>query len=143
LLAWFACIAAIRLGTFTAGSVQNGLSLPSIFILFLSPMFAAAKDAMASKAAQSYLNNLIARYGTVQELKIDSRAKTLAAVCLLNGERTPITVRADRYVIERAGDKTFVRVESCYCDRPWIQNLLSDFAKDRRIELPSWAAAAL
>lgn len=106
-------------------------------------MFTAAKDAMASKAAQSYLNNLIARYGTVQELKIDSRNKTLSAVCLLTGERAPITVRADRYVIESVGDKKFVRVESCTCDRAWIQNLLTDFAKNRRVELPSWAAAAL
>ncbi len=106
-------------------------------------MFAAAKDAMASKAAQSYVNNLIARYGTVQELKLDSRNKTVTAICLLKGERAPITVRADRYVVETVGEKKFVRVESCTCDRPWLQNLLSDFAQGRRVELPSWAAAAL
>lgn len=29
------------------------------------------------------------------------------------------------------------------CSRPWLHNLLEDYAKNRRVELPGWAAAAL
>src|SRR5438477_271233 len=49
-------------------------------------MFNAAKDALTSRSAQVWANNLIARYGKVQALKIDSRLKTLEVTCLLDGE---------------------------------------------------------
>ena len=107
------------------------------------PVFTAAKDSMASKAAQVYLNKLIARYGKVQELKLDSRAKTIRATCLLEGETQPIVVHAENYVIESEGDKKFIRIASCSCNRPWLQNLITDFLQTRRIELPSWAASNL
>src|ERR1035437_32831 len=56
-----------------------------------SYMFTAAKDVLASKAAQTWANSLIARYGNVQGLKINSRLKSLEVSCLLDGEPTPIT----------------------------------------------------
>jgi hypothetical protein len=106
-------------------------------------MFTAAKDAMASKAAQSYANKLIARYGKVTELKLDSTQKTIAAICVLDGERDPITVRVGKYVIEDVGSKKYISARDCTCSRPWAQSLLADFVEGRRVELPPWAASAL
>ena len=106
-------------------------------------MIFAAKDAIASKAAQAYLNDLIRRYGTVQRLKIDSRNSRMEAVCLLNGEAEPISVEVSKYVIINEGPKRFIQVAACSCSRPWVQALLRDFAEGRRVELPPWAAAAL
>lgn len=106
-------------------------------------MFTAAKDAMASQAARSYVNGLIKRYGEVRELRIDSRAKSVDITCTLLGERDPVTVRIDRYHIETAGAKHFVEVKACSCSRAWLQALLEDHACGRRVELPAWAAAAL
>lgn len=106
-------------------------------------MFSAAKDAMASRAAQAYVNNRIARYGQLQELRIDSRAHTMEGTCLLHGEREAITVYVDRYEIaERSGTK-FLTVQKCRCARPWLQHLLTDFVEGRSVELPGWAASAL
>ena len=106
-------------------------------------MFNAAKDALASRAAQVWANNLIARYGKVQDLKIDSRRKTMEVSCLLDGEPTPITIRIENYVVETERDKKFLRATDFSCTRPWLQNLLRDFGPRQRIELPPWAAAAL
>ncbi len=106
-------------------------------------MFNAAKDVLASRAAQSWANNLIARYGEVQNLKIDSRGKTLEASCLLDGEVTPITIKVEHYEVETDGDKKFLRATRFSCTRPWLQNVLMDFGPRQRIELPAWAAAAL
>ena len=106
-------------------------------------MFDAAKDALASRAAQVWANNLIARYGKVQDLKIDSRRKTMEISCLLDGEPTPITIRIENYVVETERDKKFLRATDFSCTRPWLQNLLRDFGPRQRIELPPWAAAAL
>lgn len=106
-------------------------------------MFTAAKDALTSRAAQSWVNNLIARYGKLQDLTIDTRRKTVAVTCLLDGEATPITIRIDNYVVETAGEKKFIRATGFSCTRPWLQNVLTDHGPRQRIELPPWAAAAL
>jgi hypothetical protein len=106
-------------------------------------MFTAAKDALASRAALVWANHLIARYGKVQDLKIDSRRKTVEVSCLLDGEPTPITIRIENYVVETERGKKFIRATDFSCTRPWLQNFLTDFGRRQRIELPRWAAAAL
>ncbi|MCX6953564.1 MAG: hypothetical protein NTV51_15545 [Verrucomicrobia bacterium] len=106
-------------------------------------MFTAAKDALASRTAQSWANGLLARYGKVQDLKIDSRGKRLEVTCLLIGEASAITIKADRYEIETEGTKKFLRVSGFSCTRPWLQSVLQDHAERKRIELPAWAAAVL
>jgi hypothetical protein len=106
-------------------------------------MFTAAKDVLASKAAQTWANTLIARYGKVQNVKIDSRGKTLVVSCLLDGEPTPITISIENYVVETEQNKKFIRATGFSCSRPWLQNFLTDFGPKQRIELPPWAAAVL
>jgi hypothetical protein len=108
-----------------------------------SYMFTAAKDVLASKAAQTWANTLIARYGKVQEVKIDSRGKTLVVTCLLDGEPTSITIRITDYVVETDQNKKFIRATGFSCSRPWLHNFLTDFGPKQRIELPPWAAAVL
>ncbi len=106
-------------------------------------MFTAAKDALASRSAQAWANNLIGRYGKVQELKIDSRLKTIEVQCMLEGEVSPITVKVENYVVETEGGKKFIRANGFSCTRPWLQNVLTDHGTRQRIELPPWAAAVL
>ncbi|MFA6960249.1 MAG: hypothetical protein WC205_05830 [Opitutaceae bacterium] len=106
-------------------------------------MFTAAKDAVASQVARSYVNGLIKRYGEVRELKIDSRSKTVVVVCELKGEAEPVTVHVEAYRIVAEGEERFVEIAACSCSRPWMHNLLQDHVRDRRLKLPVWAAAAL
>lgn len=106
-------------------------------------MFTAAKDAMASQAARRYVNGLIARYGEVSDLRIDSKAKTVDLTCTLIGEHEPVTVKVEGYRIKKDGERHFVEIQDCSCSRRWLENLLQDHARGRRLELPSWAAAVL
>jgi len=106
-------------------------------------MFNFAKDAMTSKAAQAYVNSRIARYGRVERLKIDSAGRQIEVVCALEGEAEPITVRVNRYTVHEEGGRRFLEVQAVSCSRPWLQRLLEDYGKNRRVELPGWAAAAL
>ena len=106
-------------------------------------MFNTAKDALASRGAQAWANTQIARYGQVQNLKIDSGHKTIELTCQLEGEPTPVTLKILNYVIETEGNKTFIRATGFSCTRPWLQNFLTDFGQRQRLELPRWAAAAL
>lgn len=106
-------------------------------------MFTAAKDAVASRGAQAYLNKLIAPYGKLTAFRIDSRRQTVEGVCLLHGESVPITVTVGKYVIEEVGAKSYIYATHCTCSRPWAQSLLRDFVEGRRLDLPGWAAAVL
>ena len=106
-------------------------------------MFTAAKDALTSRAAQTFLNDRISRYGKVQRLKIDSERKQLEIVCVLDGEATPIAIQVGNYTVRQEGSKKFLEISQCTCSRPWLQNVLNDFSAGRRVELPAWAAAAL
>ena len=106
-------------------------------------MFSAAKDAMASRAAQSFVNSRISRYGQLQDFKIDSSAHRVEATCQLHGESEPIRVVVERYEIAERGGRKFIEVKAVHCARPWLQALLEDYAVDRPVELPPWAASAL
>lgn len=106
-------------------------------------MFHAAKDLVSSKAAKTYVNNVIARYGKVEDLTIDSKNRRVRVVCVLDGESTPVTVDVDRYVVHSEGEKRFIEVEQCRCSRRWIESLLVDYVRGRRFPVPGWAASAL
>lgn len=106
-------------------------------------MFNAAKDLFTSKAARTYANNVIARYGRVEELEIDSRNRKLRVVAMLEGEVDAVTLDVDSYQVHTEGTKKFISIESCRCSRRWVETLLKDKVVGRRFELPPWAAAAL
>jgi len=106
-------------------------------------MFNAAKDLIASRAAQTWANTLIARYGRVQDLRIDTKRQSIEVTCQLEGEVSPITVRVENYSVEESGGKKFIRATDFQCTRPWLQNFLRDYGPKQRLELPPWAAAAL
>jgi hypothetical protein len=106
-------------------------------------MFNLAKNFMTGKAAQTYINSMIARYGEVRDLKIDTQAKTVDLVCALHGESELVKVRVDKYEIQKKGNQHFARILKCTCSRPWLQALVEDFAQNRPVEVPSWAVNAL
>ncbi len=106
-------------------------------------MFSAAKDALTSKAALSFVNQRIARYGRVERLKLDSKNKSAEVVLRLIGEEHPVAVTIERYeILERGGGK-FLRLARCTANREWLQNVLTDFGPAKEIPLPGWAASAL
>jgi hypothetical protein len=91
----------------------------------------------------AWANTLIARYGHVQDLRIDSVQKMIEVSCLLNGEPAPITIKVGRYEVETDQRRKYLRATDFSCTRPWLQALLCDYGHQRRIELPAWAALAL
>ena len=106
-------------------------------------MFNALKDRATSQAARLHCNTLLARYGTVQELRIDSARQRMDVVCLLEGETAPIAVTVEKYEITDEGGKKSIHVAASRCARPWVQHFLEDHVHGRKFPLPAWAAAML
>jgi hypothetical protein len=106
-------------------------------------MFSAAKDLMTSKAAKSYVNDLIKSYGKVDELSIDSKRHRVDMRCQLAGEVSPIGVTIEKYQLEQRGGKTFIQVLDSSATRPWMQAAMRAHLHGRKFEVPGWAAAAL
>lgn len=106
-------------------------------------MFSTAKDLFTSKAAKAWLNERIAPYGEIKELKIDSKRNRVEVVCDLQGEVSPIGVTIEKYLLEAKDGKTFLSVLDSSATRPWLQAAMRDHLHGRRFEVPSWAAAAL
>lgn len=106
-------------------------------------MFTAAKDAVTTAAMRRFLSGRMERYGTIRDLRFDSRAKTLEIVCDLLGESEPVTVRVGSYAVEETDGRSYIRPTACACSRPWITRLLEDYVEGKRFELPGWAKAAL
>ena len=106
-------------------------------------MFSAAKDLMTSKAAKSYVNDFIKRYGKVEELTIDSKRHRIDVNVHLNGEVAPIGVSIEKYRIEQRDGKAFIEVLDSSATRPWMQAAMRDHLHGRKFEVPRWAAAAL
>ena len=106
-------------------------------------MFSAAKDLMTSKAAKSYANDFIKRYGKVDELAIDSKRHRIDVVCQLHGEVSPIGVTIVKYKVAKKGEKTVLQVLDSTATRPWLQAVMRDHLHGREFEVPAWVAAAL
>ena len=106
-------------------------------------MFNVLKDRVTSKAAQTYCNTMLARYGAVQELRIDTARQSMEIVCLLEGESAPIAITVEKYEITSEGGEKFVQLSAARCSRPWVQHFLEDHIYRRKFPLPGWAAAAL
>ena len=106
-------------------------------------MFSAAKDMMTSKAAKSYVNDLIKTYGKVDEFSIDSKRRRIDMRCQLTGEVSPIGVTIEKYRLEQQDGKTYLEILDSSATRPWMQAAMRAHLHGRKIEVPGWAAAAL
>jgi hypothetical protein len=106
-------------------------------------MFSAAKDLMTSKAAKSYVNDLIKTFGRVDELSIDSKRRRIDMKANLTGELSPIGVTIEKYQVEKRDGKTILTVLDSSATRPWMQAAMRQYVHGREFEVPSWVATAL
>jgi hypothetical protein len=100
-------------------------------------IFSNVKDRIVERAALSYLNSrILAPYGRVTRLCIDSSAKTVRAEVELNGETAPIEAELSSYEITREGERYFATVKDIQTSREWLTALARERLCRNRLELP-------
>jgi hypothetical protein len=101
------------------------------------------KDLALEKGLKFFLKSKLARYGEIQELRIDSSAREIRAVIMLKGETVPLTVSRAVYEVDRKDDTVWLILESVAVSREWIQKLIEDYLVGMRIKVPPLVASVL
>ena len=91
---------------------------------------------------REYINFFkLGRYGTMTELKIDSKAKTLDATVMLKGESSPISIRATYDIAD--GPAPTISVTQVSVSREWMNVLANDFLINKAFAPPASIAKIL
>jgi len=82
-------------------------------------------------------------YGSLGDVHVDVKRRSLAVSVILDGETEPITLAAERYeIVCREGSHGII-VHGVTASRKWVENLARTFLEGRFIALPEAAAKAL
>lgn len=101
------------------------------------------KDAALEKAVLALLRPKIERYGEIQRLRIDTRARTLAGELWLLGESEAVEVTRAHYRLETRGEAVELTFHDVTVSRPWLQNLIDDRAPTFTVAVPAYLRALL
>lgn len=106
-------------------------------------MFAAARDALASRTARSYLQPKIAAYATIDRLVLDSGARQMEIEVRLLGETEPLEVAIEGYRLGGTAEARTVEITAVAASRPWVAAALRTHVQGRTFPVPAWLAALL
>ena len=94
------------------------------------------KDSTGSALIERGLQNLIAPYGRMLNLRIDSRNNSIQCELLLKGESSPIQISINRYELTNDDSGTCVVIHEASASREWMTTLLSQFVLGRKVRVP-------
>jgi hypothetical protein len=97
----------------------------------------AVKEGAVEAAAKVYVNQKIQNFGTVTNLQIDSRAKTILLETSLKGEAAPVFVKVLNYEVVSAADSTYLVCGRFEASREWITAVLNEYVAGERIPVPA------
>jgi hypothetical protein len=97
----------------------------------------ASKDRLVETMAPGVLNSgLLAPYGRVTDLKLQSDAGELDLTLELNGEVEPLRVHIQEYELIKESGRMHLLIHRIKTSRPWLTALAENLAVGRKLELP-------
>ena len=100
-----------------------------------------ARDWLLEKTVRVALNQtVLAPYGEMTVLRLNSAECSAEAEVLLKGEAVPIIVRVLEYEIRRDDERVSVIVKQISTSREWLTHLAQSFVVGKPFELPPAAA---
>ena len=104
----------------------------------------ASKDRLVETMAPGVLNSgLLAPYGRVTALKLDSDSGELDVTLELNGETEPVRVHIQQYELIEESGRMYLLIHRIFTSRPWLTALAENLAVGRKLELPSEVSKTL
>jgi hypothetical protein len=82
--------------------------------------------------------------GRLDELHIDSKARSASAMVMLEGESEPLHVTVGRYEVSKAEDhKTFVHLRDLSFSKEWMSRLAERLESRMNFEIPRAVASLM
>ncbi len=100
-------------------------------------------DLASSKAASVFIQNMLGDAGTVKEMKIDSKAKTVTFSAQLKGEAEIVTCKVLEYETQNTADGATLIIRKISTSKPWLQILFNKHLCNAPIEIPPTVAKLL
>ena len=100
-------------------------------------MMREMKDRAIVAALTPVIAEKLKDFGTLQDLALDSAARSITASILLNGEDRAVTLVASSYSLEESDEKMVLKVEKIRVSREWMRVLADRFMpKPFILEIP-------
>ena len=103
----------------------------------LGSLVRGAKDTAIAMALKAMVNDKLGMYGEVVDCSISTASNSLTAQALLKGEREKVSVKLDRYELEREGETHFIVLKTFTTSREWLTVALNKFLAGKRYKLPA------
>ena len=84
------------------------------------------KDKALAAAFAALARERLAPYADLRDLRLDSRAHSVEAIVLPEGEREPVMVTLTRYAFVSEAGRHYLELGPITASRPWIERLAND-----------------
>ena len=91
----------------------------------------------------SLINQQIDSFGSLSQLQIDSRQRTMAARLVLKGEPAPIDVQAGTYEVVQEDGCTYLVFRNFGASKEWIAAVLNRYVAGRKFRAPELIRSVL
>jgi len=101
------------------------------------------RDSAVETGIRVYLSNILKPFGTMTNLTIDSKARTIHLELELKGETSSIRIEIEKYALHEEGGELFLEILAIRASREWMNLAADQFVKNKRFKIPSYLKAAL
>jgi hypothetical protein len=106
-------------------------------------MFGKMKDKALSTGAKMVINTQIKEYGKMLKLNLDSEKKRIEMEVMLEGEKEPLRVEVERYVLKEERGKHLLQIYGVKTSRAWINTVAASYLEGKSFEIPAEYAKML
>jgi hypothetical protein len=100
-------------------------------------------DNAISAGVKMAVNHLLADIGSLSQLHLDIKAKTVTGTVELVGEASPVDFQVGQYELAKKEDGVYIKLKDITCSREWLQKALTKFQPEPVVKLPEKLASAV
>jgi hypothetical protein len=94
-------------------------------------------------AARVWFRERVGRYAELKTISVNTKAKRLRVVVSPRGDPAEIGIDVTDYEVTRERDGSYVMFKDLECSRTWVQLLLDDHLRGKRLPVPTALAGFL
>lgn len=101
------------------------------------------KDPLLSKTLKAVLARLVADFGTVSNLSIDTNSKAVSLTLQLLGESAPFEVNVQSYELSERDGSTYLVVRRFSTSKSWLDIVVRKYAPSLQFVIPNEYASLI